>query len=160
MRGIYIDAQVDRQMQTGLTLIRSLAAAGRLRHVVVIGLGTNGSITASQLRSCSEPIGPGRELVLVSTFGPQSWEHEVNTALAAAARRGKTHRTGQLAPGHRRPSGAALAGRHPPAPGGRPPLRARRARGDQGRADDRPATVVSAPADHLYHPGAMSTNLE
>jgi lysophospholipase L1-like esterase len=33
--------------------------------------------------------GPGRELVLVSTFGPQNWEHAVNTALATAVRRGK-----------------------------------------------------------------------
>ena len=87
--GVYIDAKIDRQMQTGLTLIRSLAAAGRLRHVVVIGLGTNGGITASQLRQLQRAVGPGRELVLVSTFGPQSWEHAVNTALAAAARRGK-----------------------------------------------------------------------
>ena len=62
------------------------------------------------------------------------------------ARRGgparQAHRTGQLARGHRGPSRAALAGRHPPAPGGRPPLRARRARRDQGRADKQPAAVV------------------
>jgi peptidoglycan/LPS O-acetylase OafA/YrhL len=89
MPGIYIDAKIDRQMQTGLTLIRSLAAAGRLRHIVVVGLGTNGGITASQLRQLQRAVGPGRELVLVSTFGPQAWEHAVNMALAAAARRGK-----------------------------------------------------------------------
>jgi hypothetical protein len=47
MPGAYIDAKVGRQMQTGLTLIRGLAVAGRLRHVVVVGLGTNGSITVS-----------------------------------------------------------------------------------------------------------------
>ena len=87
--GVYIDAKIDRQMQTGLTLIRSLAAAGRLRHIVVVGLGTNGGITASQLRQLQRAVGPARELVLVSTFGPQAWEHAVNTALAAAARRGK-----------------------------------------------------------------------
>jgi hypothetical protein len=34
-------------------------------------------------------VGPGRELVLVNTFGPQAWEHQVNTALAAAARPGQ-----------------------------------------------------------------------
>ena len=89
MPGAYIDAKVGRQMQTGLTLIRGLAVAGRLRHVVVVGLGTNGSITASQLRQLQRAVGPGRELVLVSTFGPQNWEHAVNTALAAAAGRGK-----------------------------------------------------------------------
>jgi peptidoglycan/LPS O-acetylase OafA/YrhL len=87
--GAYIDAKIDRQMQAGLTLIRSLAATGRLRQIVVVGLGTNGGITASQLRQLQRAVGPGRELVLVSTFGPQAWEHAVNTALAAAARRGK-----------------------------------------------------------------------
>ena len=55
----------------------------------MVGLGTNGGITASQLRQLQRAVGPGRELVLVSTFGPQAWEHSVNTALAAAARRGK-----------------------------------------------------------------------
>ena len=87
--GVYIDAKVDRQMATGLTLVRSLAAAGRLRHVVVVSLGTNGSVTARQLRQLQRAAGPGRELVLVSTFGPQAWEHAVNTVLAAAARHGK-----------------------------------------------------------------------
>jgi len=87
--GVYIDAKIDRQMQTGLAVIRSLAAAGRLRHVVVVSLGTNGSVTARQLRQLQRVVGPGRELVLVSTFGPQAWEHAVNTALAVAARHGK-----------------------------------------------------------------------
>ena len=84
--GVYIDAKVDRQMPTGLTLVKSLAAAGRLRPVVVVSLGTNGSVTARQLRQLQRAAGPGRELVLVSTFGPQAWEHAVNSALAAAAR--------------------------------------------------------------------------
>jgi hypothetical protein len=87
--GVSIDAKIDRQMPTGLTLVRSLAAAGRLRHVVVFSLGTNGPVTTRQLRQLQRAAGPGRELVLVSTFGPQAWEHAVNTALAAAARPGK-----------------------------------------------------------------------
>jgi lysophospholipase L1-like esterase len=60
-------------------------------------------------------------LVLVSTFGPQAWEHAVNTALAAAARHGKhtelanwhaaiAARPGLLWPDgiHPRPAGARL----------------------------------------------------
>jgi hypothetical protein len=131
--GVYIDAKVDRQMPTGLTLVRSLAAAGRLRQVVVVSLGTN-----------VRPAGLGAR----GQFG--------------ARRSGpaqQAHRTGRLARGHRGPSRAALAGRHPPAPGRRPPLRARRARRDQGRADGRPAGLVPADPDRAY-PLAMSTNLE
>jgi peptidoglycan/LPS O-acetylase OafA/YrhL len=84
--GIYIDAQVGRQMRAGLAVIRSLAADGRLRHVVVVGLGTNGGVTAAQLRQLRHVIGSGRDLILVNTFGPQPWEHAVNAVLAAAAR--------------------------------------------------------------------------
>jgi len=69
-------------------------------------------------------LGPGRELVLVSTFGPQAWEHAVNTALAVAARHGKhteladwhqavAARTSLLWPDgiHPRPAGARLYAR-------------------------------------------------
>jgi hypothetical protein len=122
--GVYIDAKIDRQTPTGLALIRSLAAAGRLRHVVVFSLGTNGSVTARQLRQLQRAVGAGRELVLVSTFGPQAWEHAVNTALAAAARHGlhtelaDWHQAIAARPGllwpdgiHPRPAGARLYAR-------------------------------------------------
>ena len=82
--GIYIDAQVSRQMSAGIVVLEQLAAAGRLRPIVVVALGTNGTVTADQLGQIRRIIGPGRELVLVSTFGPQPWEHEVNAALTAA----------------------------------------------------------------------------
>jgi len=84
--GVYIDARLGRQMQAGLAAVRGLTAAGRLRPVVVVSLGTNGDVPAAQLRRLRRAIGPGRELVLVNTFGPESWEHQVNAALAAAAR--------------------------------------------------------------------------
>jgi len=88
MPGIYINAQVGRQMQSGLAVIQGLAAAGTLRHIVIIGLGTNGDVTASQIRQLRQAIGPSRDLVLVNTFGPMPWEREDNTVLDAAARQG------------------------------------------------------------------------
>jgi peptidoglycan/LPS O-acetylase OafA/YrhL len=121
MPGVYIDAKLGRQMSSGLAAIESLVAAGRLRPVVLIGLGTNGDVTAAQLRQLRRVIGPGRELVLVNTFGPESWEHEVNVALAASARHGRrtqladwdtaiAARAGLLWPDgiHPRPPGATL----------------------------------------------------
>ena len=140
--GVYIDARIDRQTPTGLAVVRSLATAGRLRHVVVFSLGTNGSVTVRQLRQLQRIAGPGRELVLVSTFGPQAWEHAVNTALAVAARHGKHT---ELADWHQavaaRTSLLWPDGIHPH-PAGRPPLRPRRAHCHQGRADKRPAALV------------------
>jgi hypothetical protein len=121
MPGIYVDAKLGRQMETGLAAIESLVAAGRLRPVVLISLGTNGDVTAAQLRQLRRVIGPGRELVLVNTFGPEDWEQEVNMALAAATRHGRrtqladwdqaiAARTGLLWPDgiHPRPAGATL----------------------------------------------------
>jgi peptidoglycan/LPS O-acetylase OafA/YrhL len=119
--GIYIDAKLGRQVNTGLAVIRQLAAAGRLRPLIVVGLGTNGTFTTAQLRQLRRLIGPGRELVLVNTFGPQSWEHTVNVALAVASRHGRlteladwdgaiAPRTSLLWPDgiHPRPAGATL----------------------------------------------------
>ena len=64
---------------------------------MVFSLGTNGSVTARQLRQLQRAVGPGRELVLVSTFGPQVWEHAVNTARLSA-----------MTPGHRESAGLRL----------------------------------------------------
>ncbi|HEY6309218.1 MAG TPA: acyltransferase family protein [Streptosporangiaceae bacterium] len=85
MPGIYINAEVDRAMVNGLAVIQGLAASGLLRHYVVVGLGTNGPVTAAQIRELRRAIGPHRELVLINTSGPMPWESEVNDVLAAAA---------------------------------------------------------------------------
>jgi hypothetical protein len=85
--GIYINAVVSRQMSAGLAVVQRLAARGRLRPVVVVGLGTNGTVTPGQVAELLRLIGPGRKLVLVNTFEARPWETEVNNTLAAAARR-------------------------------------------------------------------------
>ncbi|MGI9008884.1 MAG: acyltransferase family protein [Streptosporangiaceae bacterium] len=86
MPGISINAKVSRAMIAGISIIDELARSGRLRKVVVVGLGTNGPITADQVRQLRNAVGD-RWLVLVNTFVPRSWEHEVNTTIATAAKR-------------------------------------------------------------------------
>jgi hypothetical protein len=83
--GIYIDAMVGRQFSTGLQVIADLKARGLLRPIVVVGLGTNGTVTAAELSQLFAEIGPNRKLVLVNTFEARPWEQEVNSTLAAAA---------------------------------------------------------------------------
>jgi hypothetical protein len=73
--GISIDAMVGRQFSTGLQVIADLKARGLLRQIVVVGLGTNGTVTAGEIRQLFAEIGPGRRLVLVNTFEDRSWEH-------------------------------------------------------------------------------------
>ena len=85
--GIYIDAQVSRQMAAGLAEVSSLAAEGLLRHVVIVGLGTNGTVTSGQIRDLLAEVGPSRKLVLVNTYEARPWEHADNSVIGAAARR-------------------------------------------------------------------------
>jgi hypothetical protein len=84
--GIYIDAQVSRQMSEGLMEIQRLAGDSLLRRVVIVGLGTNGTVTRGQIRQLVADLGPRRRLVLVNTYEARPWEHEVNSVIAAAAR--------------------------------------------------------------------------
>jgi Cytosol aminopeptidase family, N-terminal domain len=85
--GIYIDAAASRQMNAGLAEVRMIAAAGGLRRVVLVGLGANGTVTASQINRLRAVIGPDRWLVLVNTYTARPWEQAVNAAIAKAARR-------------------------------------------------------------------------
>ena len=85
--GIYIDAQVSRQFGTGVGIVRQLAADGRLRRIVVIGLGTNGTVTSQQVRQLVAVAGSRRDLVFVNTFVPRPWEWADNRILARAASR-------------------------------------------------------------------------
>ncbi len=85
--GIYIDAVPSRQMPAGLAVVRHLAATGRLRPVVVMGLGTNYIVTARQLSQLLWIIGPHRRLVLINTYVPDEWSKEVNATDATFIRR-------------------------------------------------------------------------
>jgi hypothetical protein len=84
--GIYVDAKPDREMPAGLDIVRSLADSGRLRPVVVIGLGTNYIVTTAQLQELMQLIGPHRKLVLINTYVPDGWSKQVNATEAAFIR--------------------------------------------------------------------------
>jgi hypothetical protein len=84
--GIYINAVVGRAMVNGLAEIQSLIARHELRRYVVVGLGTNGPVSAAQIRQLRHLIGPGRDLILVNTYGPTPWASSVNMVIDAAGR--------------------------------------------------------------------------
>jgi hypothetical protein len=84
--GIYINAKLSRHMFAGISIVDHLARARHLRRVVIVGLGTNGPVTADQINRLRAVIG-NRWLLLINTFVPRSWEHEVNATLARAAGR-------------------------------------------------------------------------
>src|SRR5260370_40974822 len=84
--GIYIDAVVGRQMSAGLAEVQTLAKAGGLRRVVLVGLGTSGPLTPMQINRLRAEIGADRWLVLVNTYVARPWQNEVDRTLARAAR--------------------------------------------------------------------------
>jgi hypothetical protein len=90
MPGIYIDAKPDRQMPAGLAILRRLADTGRLRPVVVVGLGTNYIVTTRQLNQVMTILGPHRKLVLINTYVPDAWSKQVNATEAAFIRQHPT----------------------------------------------------------------------
>src|SRR5690606_42065421 len=59
--GIQIDATVSRQMWTAPDILRGLRDAGALRPVVIVALGTNGSVGDETLAAIRDVIGPERE---------------------------------------------------------------------------------------------------
>ncbi|MFJ2618382.1 acyltransferase family protein [Glutamicibacter sp. NPDC087344] len=90
--GISIEANVGAQIWDAPARLRELKSAGSLRHVVVLGLGTNGDVSGVTLKEVREIIGPKRELMLITAYAPRRWIDSANTQLrAAAAADPKTH---------------------------------------------------------------------
>lgn len=83
--GIAIDAVVSRQMWQAPDIVRALAARDALRPIVIVHLGTNGSIDPATLHELRAIIGTERQLVLVSAQAPRDWIPGVNRHLVAFA---------------------------------------------------------------------------
>jgi hypothetical protein len=83
--GIYIDAVVSRQMSAGVQVVQQLAASGQLRPILLLGLGTNGNMSTSEINQVRAAIGPNRWLVLINTYEPRPWEDRVNAMIDGAA---------------------------------------------------------------------------
>jgi len=72
-------------MRQAPDIVRSLAARDALRPIVILHLGTNGSIDPATLIEVRSIIGPERQLVLVSAQAPRDWIPGVNRHLIAFA---------------------------------------------------------------------------
>ncbi|PWI42721.1 acyltransferase family protein [Streptomyces sp. ICBB 8177] len=86
MPGIDVVAKVGRQMDAAPDVLRQLAAQGKLRRVVVIGLGTNGDFSDATIADVLRITGPSRTVAFINTYVPRSWESTVNSALRRAVR--------------------------------------------------------------------------
>lgn len=80
--GIEVSASVGMQMRDAPELMSRLHHEGRLRPVVVVALGTNGSFSTETLDAVLEASGPDREVFFVTAHAPRPWTKSVNRRLA------------------------------------------------------------------------------
>lgn len=87
--GIEVDAAVSRGMGVGVGIAEEWAASGQLRPVLVVGLGTNGPVSAEELDELYGAAGD-RPIVLVNAHADRDWIPGVNAELDrfAGAHRG------------------------------------------------------------------------
>ncbi|QIM16101.1 acetyltransferase [Leucobacter insecticola] len=81
---IDVDAAVSRGLGAGLEIANEFSAEGRLRSVLVVGLGTNGPIDVDDLEALRQ-LAVHRPLVLVNAHGERDWIPGVNQLLAEFA---------------------------------------------------------------------------
>lgn len=84
--GVVIDAAVSRQFSAGVDLVRQLRASHQLGATVVIGLGTNGPISPSDLTAMFTALSGASRVVLVTVHVGQPWQGQVNNTLIRAAK--------------------------------------------------------------------------
>lgn len=74
----YVDAQVGRQASSGAAVIKSLAKKGKLQSIVVINLGTNGTISAQSAKEICAAVGTHRQLYWITPHIPtKTWQSTV-----------------------------------------------------------------------------------
>ncbi|NQX58674.1 acyltransferase family protein [Paenibacillus qinlingensis] len=83
--GIVVDGKVGRQMVQAQSTINELKSKGLLNDRVIIELGSNGAFNPNQLRDLLASLGEMKQIILVNTRVPRSWEGTVNATLKKVA---------------------------------------------------------------------------
>jgi lysophospholipase L1-like esterase len=81
--GVRVDGLVSRQFETGIGVVQADRAAGTLGNVLVVELGTNGTVTPADFTAMMQAAAGVRRVVFVNVDVPRSWEAEDNAVLAA-----------------------------------------------------------------------------
>lgn len=85
--GVFVDAEVSRQMSKAPEIITAMRDAGTLRRYVVVSLGTNSTVTERVMEDVVAAVGPDHVLVLVTGSADRSWIGPTNDQMRAAAAR-------------------------------------------------------------------------
>jgi len=82
-----IDAEVGRQFKELLALAKAQRDSGRLGQIVILQLGNNGPVTASQFDDLMEVLRNVPRVVVINVKVPRPWEGPNNDMLADGVRR-------------------------------------------------------------------------
>ncbi len=85
--GARIDGLVSRQFETGIGVVQADRAAGTLGTVLVVELGTNGSVTSSDFDAMMQAASGVKRVVFVNINVPRPWAAPDNAVLAAGVAR-------------------------------------------------------------------------
>jgi hypothetical protein len=85
--GVSIDGLVSRQFESGIAVVQADRGAGSLGSVLVIELGTNGSVTSADVDAMMQAAAGVKRVVFVNVDVPRSWEASDNAALAGGVAR-------------------------------------------------------------------------
>lgn len=85
--GIDVEAFVSFQWYQGVALVQQLKAEGRLGQTLVVGLGTNGPVTAADFDAMIEAASGVSRIVFITVHVDRPWEAEVNSTLEAGVAR-------------------------------------------------------------------------
>jgi peptidoglycan/LPS O-acetylase OafA/YrhL len=79
--GIQVNADVSRQFGHGIDVIRALKETGQLGDVVVVHLGTNGTVTDGHLEALKPLLQDRRKVIFLNVFADRSWTRGDNEVL-------------------------------------------------------------------------------
>jgi hypothetical protein len=85
--GVRVDGMVSRQFETGISVVQADRAAGTLGNVLIVELGTNGTVTSSDFDAMMQAAAGVQRVVFVNVDVPRSWEVDDNAVLAAGVAR-------------------------------------------------------------------------
>jgi hypothetical protein len=85
--GVSVDGLVSRQFEAGIGVVQADRAAGTLGRVLVVELGTNGSVTPEDVDAMMQAAGDVSRVVFVNVCVPRPWEADDNAVLAAGVAR-------------------------------------------------------------------------
>ena len=83
LSGVTVDGTVSRQWSQGVDLVNQLKASGQLGATVIIGLSTNGPITAATFAPMAEALTGASKVIFVNIHVDREWQDPNNAVLAA-----------------------------------------------------------------------------